>query len=362
MTTTMHSYIDTGQQGSTMYTGYQHAFKLYLSENYKNVPKSAFMYFVKFNVNPKVKTKNNITQSWDQYTALLAKSVQLPKFKITTETINQYNRKTNIQTKLNYEPVTIEMHDDMGGSTNGFWKNYYTYFYADSRSKNISSSYSDNKYDSIDYTYGLNSKGEPYFLSSIDIFVLHQGNFTEMKLINPLITSWEHDTVAQSEGAKVLANKMTIVYEDVIYYTGVINDATGSDAEFFEYSSVYDQTPSPLLNPIVRPIPVTLPDDPLVPINKAAIADPSKLEDPRVEYNMRDKGALTIGSILSTINQAKTLFKNPRQTLNVYGINIKNLVVNTAIGKISAIPVNLSRTPERGNIQGETNFTDRGNQ
>lgn len=352
------TYIDASGNGKAFYTGYQHAFKLYLSDQYKNVPKAAFMYFIKFNLNPNIQN-NQLSNGWNDEWALLAKSVQLPKFKISTETVNQYNRKSNIQTKINYEPVTIEMHDDMGGGTNNFWQTYYRYFYQDSRNPNITSIYSDNKYKSIDNKYGLNSSGEQYFLTSIDIFVLHQGNFTEMKLINPIISSWEHDTVAQSEGLKFLQNKMTVVYEDVLYDTGRIVDS--ETAGFFEY--VYDTTPSPLANPIVAAI--------QPPYNGAAYEEEENytsavypsygIDDPKFSYNMRKKGQLSIGALLSGINTVKTFISNPRQAMSVYGLNIKTLVVNAAANKISATPINLSGNPAPSTTQGQTNFSDQGN-
>ena len=55
----------------------------------------------------------------------------MPKFKITTDTVNQYNRKAVVQTKLTYEPITITFHDDMANATTDLWKNYYQYYYAD---------------------------------------------------------------------------------------------------------------------------------------------------------------------------------------------------------------------------------------
>lgn len=355
----LHSYQSENKgEKVASYTGYQHAFKLYLSDGYKNVPKSAFMYFVKFNLNKKI-ANNQLNTPWNDEVALLAKSIQLPKFKISTETISQYNRKSNVQTKISYEAVTIQLHDDMGGNSNNFWKNYYKYFYKDSRISNVTSSYSDNRYKSTDNTYGFNSYGESYFLNSIDIFVLHQGNFTEMTLVNPLISSWEHDTVSQSEGNKVLENKMTVVYEDVIYKTGRIVDS--EDAQFFEI--LYDYTPSPLdssiLPNIAPPYEGTAYEQQEIYSNKFASYRP--IDDPQFSYNLRKKGQLSIGSLLSAVNVAKTFINNPRQAMNVYGLNVKTLLINAAANKINATPINLSGKPSGGVTQGEKNFTDTGN-
>jgi hypothetical protein len=189
---------------------------------------------------------------------MLVKKIDMPKFKITTETINQYNRKTNIQTKLNYDPVSIEFHDDNSEITNGLWKNYYKYYYTDSNygdSAGGIKAFNDNKYNPDGKSYGLNNFQDKPFFDSIDIYVLHQGRFTQMRLINPMISSWEHDSVDQSIGNKVLQNKMSVVYENVFYYQG--NIVQGSAPGRFA-SKYYDNEPSPLRvgsNPVANNAP-----------------------------------------------------------------------------------------------------------
>ena len=64
-----------------------------------------------------------------------------------------------------------------------------------------------------------------------------------MTLINPKIVAWEHDSVDQSEGSKVMSSKMTLAYEDVVYKQGKIKKKDASGAFTAKY---YDKTPSPL--------------------------------------------------------------------------------------------------------------------
>jgi len=61
---------------------------------------------VSFNLNPAVGAK--LSDHVKKDLGFLAKKVDLPKFKVATQTLNQYNRKTNIQTKLTYDPINIE--------------------------------------------------------------------------------------------------------------------------------------------------------------------------------------------------------------------------------------------------------------
>jgi len=372
-TITTNNFVDS--TGNVIFTGYQHARQLYLSDNYKNMPKMAFMYFVKFNLNSKI--TNLVTSDWDpRFTALLTKSITLPKFKMATETINQYNRKTNVQTKLTYDPVQLELHDDRGGGTNGFWQNYYKYYYADSRygdagsKTKVYTSYADTKYTTIDHTYGLNTSidatgaGQSYFLDSIYIFLLHknnslnQGDYTKITLINPLISSWEHDQLAQSEGNKVMANKMSIVYEDVIYETGSIVDID-SGVTLFQDSAVYDNTQSP--NPLEG-------RDGKIIIENDYVGKSYEKTIPNFDYyrQQQKQKSISLGQILTSINKVKLLIQQPRQAWNVYGVNIKNLLVGSVVGKISATQVNLtkprnfSNTPQSGTTTKVTTITDQG--
>lgn len=350
-------------QASTNFTGYEHATRLYLSDSYKRVPKFGHMYFVKFNVHPNV--AGQLTADWDKrFTALLIKEVQLPKFKIGTETINQYNRKTNIQTKLTYEQLNFSFHDDMGGTANGFWTNYYKYYYADSRYGDASSrpgvnvSYADTKYldANHDYTYGFNPtppatnlSSELNFLQSIDIYLLHAGpshkDYTRFRLINPLISSWEHDTVSQGEQSKILQNKMSVVYEDVIYSSGKMASATDDSVLLFEDSSVYDNTPTPLVADASGQLPqfdffrggVGGVNSDLSDFT-AKIPQHQPYVPPPPQYQ---KSGLSLGSIINAVNIVNTFRTQPRNAWNIYGINLHNMLTGAVVGAISANPANV---------------------
>jgi hypothetical protein len=56
--------------------------------------------------------------------SLLVKTAELPKYKMATETLNQYNRKRIIQTKIDYQPVTLTFHDDGGDNARKLWYYY----------------------------------------------------------------------------------------------------------------------------------------------------------------------------------------------------------------------------------------------
>lgn len=231
----------TNPSPGLIFKTYDHATKLYINDKLARAPKVAFLYYVSFTVNTSAFSTAD-ADSWFKNhglrdVTLLIKKIDLPKFKIATETVNQYNRKTNIQTKITYEPISVEFHDDNSNITNGLWQSYYQYYYADSNYGKSSQQFDDNKYNENYVNYGLaNSQTVPLF-DSIDIYVLHQGNFSKFTLINPLITQWDHDSLDQTESTKILHNKMVLAYESVVYSRGVIAD--DSDASAFE-ETFYD--------------------------------------------------------------------------------------------------------------------------
>lgn len=241
--------------GFTIMKDYQHASRLYVDSGYARTPKFGFLYFVQINVNPNVIIdKEWLGQNGSKEVGLLAKKADLPKFTIATETLNQYNRKTVVQTKLTYQPVTIELHDDNSNITHNLWLNYYKHYYADSNygdaggvskltAGQTPEAFNDTKYGPIDYTYGRYSRSMPEnFISSIDIYVLHRKEFTQCTLINPKITEWSHDSVSQAENAKVMQNRLTVAYESVVYKKGKITPGVKPEGWVPVY---YDNDPSP---------------------------------------------------------------------------------------------------------------------
>ena len=234
-----------GQGNGLMMKSYAHASGLYVNGNMKRAPKLGFLYFVSFRLNNAALDENFFNSNGSYDVGLLVKKADLPKFKATVETINQYNRKTNIQTKLTYDPITIEFHDDNSEITNNLWVQYYKYYFKDSnyhQDGSIGNAFSDTKFDLNDYRYGLDNFSVAPFFKAIDIFVLHQGRFTQVTFTNPIISSWEHDSVDQTVGNKTMTNRMTISYDSVGYNYGKITESEQAGQYKANY---YDNLPGP---------------------------------------------------------------------------------------------------------------------
>lgn len=236
---------------NTQLKDYSHASRLYVDDYFRLAPKSGFLYYVVFNIN---RNNNPIIEQFllknGPELGLLVKSIDLPKYRIATETVNQYNKKTIVQSKIEYQPVSLAFHDDHNNTTIGMWKSYYNYYFVDGKNTSglsIPSSYGDTKYKSIganideSTAYGMNNGQTDPFFRSIEIYQLNRQQFTAFILVNPVITDFSHDKLDQSQ-SKLLENSMTLQYETVLYGTGKIkrDNPTG-------FATIhYDNTPGPL--------------------------------------------------------------------------------------------------------------------
>jgi len=216
---------------------YRHASRFYADDHQARAPKYSFLYYVKFEINQRA-AKGTLDKNIGMY----VKKIDLPKFTVQTEMVNQYNRKTQINTKLTYNPITIDFHDDNADIINDLWYFYYRSLFADSNygdgNTNIPRQFTDTKYGPTDYEYGMyDNQISESFIERIDIYMMHHTlhDHTKISLINPKISEWKHDTAGQSDSTKMMQNSMTVVYENVLYTRGTGNlNITGFVNELYD--------------------------------------------------------------------------------------------------------------------------------
>ena len=262
---------------------YTHASKVFTPNSFELKPRYKFLFHVSFTINNEIPglsgylAANNQTQL-----SYVVKTVDLPKFTINNETLNQYNRKRVVQTKINYDPVTLTFHDDGGDNVRKMWYAYYNYYYKDAAQQYLQPSptngslgesankvvgfgynardiYSNQRIGDVnDWGYigeayndgSSNSSGKLPFFRDIQITGFDQHKTATYVLINPLITNWSHDQYAYSEGSGVMQNTMTIAYETVKYYAGAVGQPRpDQNVRGFADPSHYDQTLSPISRP-----------------------------------------------------------------------------------------------------------------
>jgi hypothetical protein len=221
---------------------YQHGARLFVDDNLRLAPKSKFNFHVVFSIN---KSAISLPFANQNEINMLVKSVDLPRFEITTTVANQYNRKKIIQTKSDFKPINISMHDDNDGVVRKLWENYYGYYYADYDASKKITNYNRSAMKGFKYissNYGLDNGSQSPFFTKITIYQLAKHRWNSYTLVNPVITSWNHDTMDYAIGNVLAMNTLTVAYEAVGYDTG---DLSQDNPPGFG-NEHYDTSPSSL--------------------------------------------------------------------------------------------------------------------
>ena len=210
---------------------WQHASRLFLTENYKFSPKTKFLYHVSFYLSSNAKDMLPGLQNEINVLGMLAKTAELPQYTAHSQTLNKYNRKKVVQTHIEYKPIAIVLHDDTYGLTRHMLEGYYRYNFADGAHQWNSGAYGnperrDTTYQGShmnSYRFGLDNDLKTPFFNRIEISQLSHGNYFMYTLINPVILDWGHDSLAYSEGAGTTENRLSVSYEGVNYSQGEIS-------------------------------------------------------------------------------------------------------------------------------------------
>jgi len=271
--------------GNDYLRDYTHASKTFRPNAYQYAPKFKFLFHVYFEINQSAYAVG-IPQGANF--GLAVKSVKLPSYTFDTHTMNQYNRKRIVQTKIKYDPIDITFHDDNGNLIRNMWYNYYTYYYKDANiplasvsgqqvrqtgngstnSPNNTNYNSRNIYSQSitgDTNWGYigetpdspatniqagNGQTKIPFFKNVTIFGFNQHKYVAYTLINPIINRFAHDTYDYAQGNGTMENTMTLDYETVKYFQGAIDGKAPSDivAGFGEPGN-YDRRASPITRP-----------------------------------------------------------------------------------------------------------------
>ena len=223
---------------------FQHAARLF-SDNFQALaPKVEFLYHVYFDINQGAKrAPGNFGFAKSEANievGMLVKACQVPGVNVNTETKNQYGKKTNIQTQIQYTPVNITFHDDNSNLISGLWQQYFKNYYADSNypedlkiqpTYNASSNWGNGAQKSLkqgDYSFGYDKWATFDFFNHISIYQLSRHRFFEYRLINPIITAWQGPNLS-SASSQPAENTMTLIYEGIQYAEGNVSNGNPID-------------------------------------------------------------------------------------------------------------------------------------
>lgn len=222
----------------------QTASRLFVNDQFRLSPKQKFSFHVSFGINPSALKNIDLVQRHRNEINMLVKSVDLPKFTINTETLNQYNRKKVVQYQHKFENINIVFHDDNMGIINQLWQNYYSYYYADpvSAGNNAFNRNATRSSNFINGNYGLDNGSTSPFFTYIKIYQMARHEYVSCTLINPMIVSWQSASALAYKGDELSEFSMSLAYEAVSYDSGIVSPETveGFGGEH------YDTTPSPL--------------------------------------------------------------------------------------------------------------------
>jgi hypothetical protein len=234
---------------------WQHASRLFVSDNQKHAPKVKFLYHVTFYLTEEAKSVIPEVAQYISEIGMLVRTASLPGFTAEVETKNKYNRKKNVQKSIQYKPINIDFFDDNFGATTAFLEAYFKYYFADGKHTLNDGAYGnrltgDTLYDGAgtnSFKFGMdnNTPGVPFF-DRIEIAQLAKKSYTKYTLVNPIISDWQHDQVDSGDAGTAMMNGITVNYDTVFYERGEVEAGANGNPAGFGTVDHYDVTPSPI--------------------------------------------------------------------------------------------------------------------
>lgn len=246
------NYLLQGIGSGESVRDFRHASKIFVDNNYELMPKQQFLYYVFFEISDNAKQNSillNSTTLKQIEAGILVKAIDLPKFRMDFKTYNAYNRKDYVQTKINYEPILMTLHDDNANVVRDLWRAYYAYYFRDMdydpQDGQYNAAYELGKYEpriAENWGYSPAQASSRQFFRSIKIYSLSQKQYSLYTLINPKIESFEHGRHDYGQAAGTMEHTMRVNYETVNYAKGYVT--AGNEPKGM--TDRYDNQPSPL--------------------------------------------------------------------------------------------------------------------
>lgn len=309
---------------NTVLRDWQHAADLFNVDQFRLAPKHDFLFHVAFGINTAAVPNVALVQKYGQEINMMVKSIDLPNYQVSTDMLNQYNRKKIVQYQYKPQEIQIKFHDDNMGLINQLWQAYYSYYYADPRSATVPGAYARNATQSSNYipsNYGLDNGSTAPFFNYIKIYQMARHEYVLYQLVNPIITSFNHNRVSYDSN-KTREFDMKIMYEAVAYNVGAVDpnlDPAGGVEGFGQ--SHYDYGPSPLSG--INPDPTVI--------------DPSFVQSLDIESNSGSFLAAVLNQVASAQNNTAVSSGSSGGGLSGLGTIAAIGVGAAAIGALSGI-------------------------
>lgn len=215
-----------------------HGHNVGYGQKYDKAPRFKNQFFVHFQFAPQVSF--NTGNDFVKGVSYRVISFDAPKFDIETETLNQYNKRRIIPTKINFNPVNISFHDDKTATVQSFWTFIYQYYFKDGAygkgdggqktpvSYTVDTSTKINEevdrglvktalpYDYFGYNLH-NKETQPNLFKFISLYLVANQKYTRIDLVNPYLSNFAHDTFSQEEHSTHAQLTTTWTPETVVY-------------------------------------------------------------------------------------------------------------------------------------------------
>lgn len=215
-----------------------HGHNVGYGQKYDKAPRFKNQFFVHFQFAPQVSF--NTGNDFVKGVSYRVISFDAPKFDIETETLNQYNKRRIVPTKINFSPVNISFHDDKTATVQSFWTFIYEYYFKDGAygtgeagqktpvSYTVDTSTKINEeidrglvktalpYDYFGYNLH-NKETQPNLFKFISLYLVANQKYTRIDLVNPYLTNFAHDTFSQEEHSSHAQLTTTWTPETVVY-------------------------------------------------------------------------------------------------------------------------------------------------
>tara|TARA_R110000850_G_scaffold27083_2_gene76858 strand:- start:2355 stop:2969 length:615 start_codon:yes stop_codon:yes gene_type:complete len=128
-------------------------------------------------------------------------------YSVDTQLMNQYNKKRVVQTRLNYEPITVAFYDTFDSEWSDLMRDYLAHYFnggngIENRTNLEGSSTVDPNFET---DLGFTPNADRYFFPSIRIIQNgYRDQYRETKLINPTITNMQGDALDYSDSNPVM--------------------------------------------------------------------------------------------------------------------------------------------------------------
>lgn len=165
-------------------------------------------------IDPSLKETGTI----DNGVSFKIRSVDKPKVTLQTTELNQYNRKRFVYTKIDYQPITLRIFDSVDNKPLNLWKQYFTYYFGDSRPNKIGIMANDPTAPTFEdgSGWGLRPMGEDYFFKSVEVYSFYAGKMTQFNYLNPRISAIDF-TQYDSSSSDPDDLSVTLRYEAIEY-------------------------------------------------------------------------------------------------------------------------------------------------